>query len=148
MSVVDPGMRGAITAIDQSPGMVAIAASRMPAADVRVGEAVPLPFGDGLFERLTTGHFYGHLRAGEREAFLAEARRVASELVVIDTALHGDHQPEEEQQRVLEDGTPHSVYKRFFTPSGLVEELGGGETIFAGRYFVVVRCRFGRSAFV
>jgi ubiquinone/menaquinone biosynthesis C-methylase UbiE len=130
---------GEITAIDQSPGMVAIAASRMPAADVRVGEAVPLPFADGAFERLTTGHFYGHLRAGEREAFLAEARRVAGELVVIDTALHGDHEPEEEQERVLDDGTRHRVYKRFFTPDALVGELGGGAPIFAGRYFVAVR---------
>ena len=130
---------GAITAIDQSPGMVAIAASRMPAADVRVGEAVPLPFADTAFERLTTGHFYGHLRAGERAAFLAEARRVAAELVVIDTALHGDHEPEEEQERVLEDGTRHSVYKRFFTPEALVDELGGGAPIFAGTYFIAVR---------
>ena len=130
---------GEITAIDQSPGMVAIAASRMPGADVRVGEAVPLPFADGAFERLTTGHFYGHLRADEREAFLAEARRVATELVIIDTALHGDHEPEEEQERVLADGTRHSVYKRFFTPEALVDELGGGAPIFAGTYFVAVR---------
>jgi ubiquinone/menaquinone biosynthesis C-methylase UbiE len=130
---------GAITAIDQSPGMVAIAASRMPGADVRVAEAVPLPFADGTFERLTTGHFYGHLRAGERAAFLAEARRVAAEVVVIDTALHGEHEPEEEQERVLDDGTRHAVYKRFFTPEALVEQLGGGEAIFAGTYFVAVR---------
>ena len=130
---------GAITAIDQSPGMVEIAASRTPGADVRVGEAVPLPFGKCAFERLTTGHFYGHLRAGEREAFLAEARRVAAEIVVIDTALHGGHEPEEEQERVLDDGTRHTVYKRFFTPEGLAAELGGGETIFGGTYFVAVR---------
>jgi len=31
------------------------------------------------------------------------------------------------------------VYKRWFTPEGLAAELGGGETLFAGRYFVVVR---------
>jgi ubiquinone/menaquinone biosynthesis C-methylase UbiE len=130
---------GDITAIDQSPGMVEIAAARMPDADVRVGEAVPLPFADGAFERLTTGHFYGHLRAAERAAFVAEARRVARELIVIDTALHGGHEPEEEQERVLDDGTRHSVYKRFFTPAGLAAELGGGETVFAGTYFVAVR---------
>jgi demethylmenaquinone methyltransferase/2-methoxy-6-polyprenyl-1,4-benzoquinol methylase len=139
---------GQITAIDQSPGMVAIAAARMPGADVRRGEAVPLAFADRAFERVTTGHFYGHLRAGERAAFLAEARRVAGELVVIDTALHGDHEPEEEQERVLDDGTRHTVYKRFFTPEGLAGELGGGETVFAGTYFVAVRCRFRPSAFV
>jgi SAM-dependent methyltransferase len=134
---------GAITAIDQSPAMAQIAAARMPHADVRVGEAVPLPFGDGAFERLVTGHFYGHLRAPERAAFLAEARRVARELIVIDTALHGDHAPEEEQERVLDDGTRHAVYKRFFTPAGLAGELGGGEPVFAGTYFVAVRVDFG-----
>ena len=139
---------GEITAIDQSPGMVAIAAARMPSADVRQGEAVPLPFGAATFERLVTGHFYGHLRPGERATFLAEARRVAAEIVVIDTAVHGDHQPEEEQERILEDGTRHSVYKRFFTPEGLAREIGGGETVFAGAYFVAVRCRFGPAPFV
>ncbi|MDP9344706.1 MAG: class I SAM-dependent methyltransferase [Actinomycetota bacterium] len=139
---------GEITAIDQSPGMVAIAAARMPEAEVHEGEAVPLPFADGAFQRVTTGHFYGHLRAGEREAFLAEARRVAGELVVIDSALRDDVAPEEDQERRLSDGTRHVVYKRFFTPEGLARELGGGETVFAGAYFVAVRCRFGPSAFV
>lgn len=67
---------------------------------------------------------------------------------MIDTALHGDQEPEEEQERVLDNGTRHTVYKRFFTPTGLAQELGGGETVFAGAYFVAVRCRFGPSAFV
>lgn len=134
---------GEITAIDQSPAMAEIAAARMPGADVRLGEAVPLPFADGAFERLTTGHFYGHLRAGEREPFLAEARRVAGELIVIDTALHGDHEPEEEQERVLDDGTRHGVYKRFFTAEGLAAELGGGDVLYEGTYFVAVRSARG-----
>ena len=70
---------------------------------------------------------------------MAEARRVAAELVIVDTALHRDHESEEEQERVLDDGTRHSVYKRFFTPQALVAELGGGAPIFAGTYFVAVR---------
>ena len=48
------------------------------------GDAVPLPFGDGEFERVFTSHFYGHLLPGERERFLEEARRVGGELVVVD----------------------------------------------------------------
>ena len=132
---------GEITAIDQSPGMVAIAAARMPEATVVRGEAVPLPFSDGAFERLITGHFYGHLRAAERAAFLAEARRVAGELVVIDSALRDGVAAEEEQERVLDDGTRHAVYKRFFTADGLADELGGAEIVHAGRYFVAVRSR-------
>ena len=132
---------GEITAIDQSPAMVAIAAARMPHATVMQGEAVPLPFGDRAFERVVCGHFYGHLRAGERAAFLAEARRVAGELVVIDSALREGVGAEEEQERVLDDGTRHAVYKRFFTADGLAGELGGGDAVYAGRYFVALRSR-------
>ena len=138
---------GPLTAHRPEPGMVAIAAARMPGADVRQGEAVPLPFADRAFERLATGALLRHLRARERAAFLAEARRVAREL---DRDRHGaapgDHEPGEKQERVLDDGTRHSVYKRFFTPEGLADELGGGEAVFAGTYFVAVRCRFGPVA--
>ena len=38
----------------------------------------PLPFEDGSFERVFTGHFYGHLEAPERERFLREARRAGA----------------------------------------------------------------------
>jgi hypothetical protein len=31
------------------------------------------------------------------------------------------------------------VFKRFFEPAELAAELGGGETLFAGRWFVAVR---------
>jgi hypothetical protein len=31
------------------------------------------------------------------------------------------------------------VFKRFFLPEQLVEELGGGDILFAGSWFVVVR---------
>ena len=86
-----------------------------------------------------TGHFYGHLVEEERVRFLAEARRVAAELVVVDTALQADHEPEEWQERVLNDGSRHEVYKRFFSGEGLAEELGGGEVLHAGPWFVAVR---------
>ena len=48
-----------------------------------VGDGLRLPFADGSFDRVLTGHFYGHLPEDERDAFLGEARRVAAELVVI-----------------------------------------------------------------
>jgi hypothetical protein len=40
---------------------------------------------------------------------------------------------------VLNDGSSWEVYKRYFTGAGLAEELGGGEVLFEGEYFVVVR---------
>ena len=97
---------------------------------------------DGAFERLFTGHFYGHLVEEERVRFLDEARRVAGELVIADTAVQPDHEPVEWQERVLNDGSRHEVYKRYFTGAMLVEELGGGEVLHEGPWFVVVRRSF------
>ena len=131
-------LRGEVTGLDQSAAMTRIAAERLPGGRVVRAEAVPLPFADGGFERVFTGSFYGHLVDGERERFLAEARRVAGELVVLDAALHAEGVPEEWQARKLNDGSRHRVYKRFFTPDGLLEELGGGRVLHAGRWFVMV----------
>jgi ubiquinone/menaquinone biosynthesis C-methylase UbiE len=131
-------MSGQVTAIDQSERMVQIARTRMPYARVLRADAVPLPFADDEFDRVFTSHFYGHLLADERGAFLAEARRVAEELVVVDSALRPDGTPEAWQERTLNDGTTHRVYKRWFTGEGLASELGGGEVLFDGDWFVAV----------
>jgi ubiquinone/menaquinone biosynthesis C-methylase UbiE len=117
--------------------MVAVAAERMPGVRVVRGDAVPLPFADGEFERVFTSHFYGHLLPGERERFVAEARRVGGQLVVVDAARREDVPAAEHQQRRLLDGSRHTVYKRFLTPGELIAELGGGELLHAGRWFVV-----------
>jgi demethylmenaquinone methyltransferase/2-methoxy-6-polyprenyl-1,4-benzoquinol methylase len=131
-------LRGDVTGLDQSAAMVEIAASRLPDGRVVRGDAVPLPFADGAFDRVFTGSFYGHLLEGERARFLAEARRVAPELVVLDAALREGGVPEEWQERKLNDGSRHEVYKRFFTPDGLAAELGGGRVLHAGDWFVMV----------
>ena len=130
-------LRGEVTGLDQSESMVEIASARVPAGRFVVADALPLPFADGEFERVFTGHFYGHLEEPER--FLDEARRVARDLVVADSAVRPDHEPVEWQERVLNDGSRHEVYKRYFSGEGLAEELGGGEVLHAGPWFVVVR---------
>jgi len=43
------------------------------------------------------------------------------------------------QERILDDGSRWEVYKRYFTPAGLADELGGGSTLLDGRWFVAVR---------
>jgi ubiquinone/menaquinone biosynthesis C-methylase UbiE len=131
-------LRGSVVGLDQSAAMVAIAQARLPDGVVVRGDALALPFADAAFERLVTGHFYGHLEAGDRVAFGAEARRVARELIVVDSALRDDVEPEGRQERILDDGSRHEVYKRFFSPDALAVELGG-EVLHAGRWFVVVR---------
>ena len=129
---------GDVVAIDQSPSMIEVARERGAAADYVVGDALRLPFPDRSFDRAFTGHFYGHLAEDEREAFLAEARRVAREVVVLDSAWHEGVEREEWQERVLKDGSRWQVYKRYFEPDQLVAELGGGRIVFAGRWFVAV----------
>lgn len=131
-------LRGEVVALDQSEAMTEIAAARVPHARVLQADAVPLPFADGAFDRLFTSHFYGHLLPEERERFVAEARRVARQLVVVDSALREGVGPEGWQERVLNDGSRHRVYKRFFTATSLTAELGGGEVLHAGRWFVAV----------
>jgi SAM-dependent methyltransferase len=136
-------LRGDVVGVDQSPAMVEVASARLPDARVVQGDAVPLPFADGAFDRVFTGHFYGHLLPDERERFVAEARRVARELVVVDSALHDGVEPEEWQERILNDGTRHTVYKRYFRGAELADELGGGAVLHDGRWFVVVACNIG-----
>jgi ubiquinone/menaquinone biosynthesis C-methylase UbiE len=130
---------GDVVGLDQSEAMLGLARQQAPGADYVLGDALALPFADNSFDRVFTGHFYGHLEPPERERFLAEARRVAPELIVADAARRPGHEPDEWQHRPAGDGTVWPVFKRFFLPEQLVEELGGGEIILAGSWFVVVR---------
>ena len=132
-------LRGEITGLDQSTSMLELARAKVPEGRFVQGDALELPFADGSFERLLTSFFYGHLEEDARDAFLREARRVAGELVVVDSALHDEVEPVEWQERVLNDGSRWQVYKRYFESDSLADELGGGRTLFAGRWFVVVQ---------
>ncbi|MBA2569267.1 MAG: class I SAM-dependent methyltransferase [Actinobacteria bacterium] len=131
-------LQGEVMGLDASEGMIAIAQERIPGATFVVGDALDLPFEDGAFDRVFTGHFYGHLEEDDRQRFLTEARRVAHELVVVDSALRNDVDAEERQERVLTDGSRWEVFKRYFTPEGLAEELGSGRVLHSGRWFVMV----------
>jgi ubiquinone/menaquinone biosynthesis C-methylase UbiE len=132
-------LRGDIVGVDASEKMLVIARERVPAGEFFTADALALPFDDGSFDRLFTGHFYGHLEEDDRLRFLGEARRVADELVVVDSSVQHSPVAEEFQPRVLKDGSRWEVFKRFFSGAGLAEELGGGETLFEGHWFVVVR---------
>jgi len=129
---------GRVVGVDQSAAMLRIARDRLPSGCFVQGDAMRLPFGEGAFECLMAGHFYGHLDAAARVRFLAEARRVAGRILIVDAAWRDEVQPEEVQERVLNDGSRHTVYKRYFTPGQLSAELGGGRILHAGRWFIAV----------
>jgi ubiquinone/menaquinone biosynthesis C-methylase UbiE len=129
---------GNVTGLDQSASMLAIARSRLPGVSFVRGNALAMPFRPAQFDCLAIGHFYGHLDQPARRLFLAEARRVSKSMLMIDAAQRDDVPPEEYQERVLNDGSRHVVYKRYFTPQRMIGEIGTGQTLHAGRWFVAV----------
>jgi ubiquinone/menaquinone biosynthesis C-methylase UbiE len=131
-------LRGDVVGLDASERMLEVAREQAPQARFEHGDALSLPFADGAFDRVFTSYFYCHLEDGERKRFLAEARRVASELVVV-ASIRGDgDEPERWEDRRLKDGSEWQVYKRVFAGPDLAAELEG-EVVFQGRWFVVVR---------
>ena len=132
-------LRGDIVGLDQSERMLAVAREQVPAARFVQGDALALPFDDDEFDRLFTSYFYCHLEADERRRFLAEARRVARELIVVASVPGAGDPLERWEERVLKDGSRWAVYKRVFTGEQLADELGGGDVLHEGRWFVVVR---------
>jgi len=131
-------LRGAVVGLDASDRMLARARKQAPTATFVQGDALLLPFEDGTFDRVFTSYFYCHLEESDRERFLAEARRVAPELVVVASRRRGDDPSERWDDRLLKDGSRWTVYKRVFEGADLADELGG-EIVFEGRWFLVVR---------
>lgn len=131
-------LRGNLTGLDQSAAMLAIARARLPRASFVRGEALALPFRSQQFECVVAGHFYGHLDAPAARLFFAEARRVAPSIMIVDAAKREEVPFEEQQERVLNDGSRHFVYKRYFTPEQLIGEMGAGRILHSGRWFVAV----------
>ena len=78
---------------------------------------------------------------GNSDRYLRYAARGLGrpELVIVDSASRPDRPDETWEERVLNDGSRHDVYKRRFTAEALAGELGGGETLHAGPWFVAVR---------
>jgi SAM-dependent methyltransferase len=132
-------LRGDVVGLDQSERMLSVARKQAPGARFVHGDALELPFEDGEFDRVFTSYFYCHLEEEERERFLAEARRVAPELVVVASLPGIDDPLERYEERILDDGSRWTVFKRVFTGEQLAAELGGGEVLHEGRWFVVVR---------
>jgi ubiquinone/menaquinone biosynthesis C-methylase UbiE len=132
-------LRGDVTGLDQSDAMLEAARDQVPNATFVQGDALALPFADASFERVFTTYFYCHLEEPERVRFLAEARRVAREFVVVGSIRRDEVETARWEERTLKDGSTWTVYKRYFDPEELAAELGGGHVLHTGHWFVVVR---------
>ena len=137
-------LRGDLSLLDASDQMLAIAASRLPNARLIHADALPLPFARRSFERIFSSAFYDHLRPRERARFLAEARRVADELVLVEQTRGGEHR-EGSEERFLESGERHEVYVTYFSPESLLAELGGGDLLYVGESILVAQRRWSRK---
>jgi ubiquinone/menaquinone biosynthesis C-methylase UbiE len=129
-------LRGDVTGLDQSDAMLDVAREQVPGATFVQGDALELPFDDCAFERIFSSYFYCHLEEDDRVRFLAEARRVAPELVIVGSRLQSDEQAERWDERVLKDGTRWRVFKRIFDPEALARELDG-RVLQQSHYFVM-----------
>ena len=137
---------GEVTLLDASKEMLAIAATRLPSARIVHADALPLPFPENSFGRIFASAFYDHLRPPERARFLAEARRVADELVLVEQTRGASHR-EGREERFLESGEQHEVYITYFSPDSLLTELGGGELLYVGESMLVVQRHWSEPSF-
>ncbi len=131
-------LRGDVVGLDASGRMLEVARAQAPQVRFERGDALSLPFEDGAFDRVFTSYFYCHLEDEERVRFLAEARRVAPELVVVASIRGEGDACERWEERRLKDDSRWNVYKLVFEGPDLAAELGG-EIVFKGRWFVAVR---------
>lgn len=130
-------LRGDVVGLDQSESMLEIARQQASHAEFVRGDALELPFADGSFDRVFASYYYCHLEEDDRLRFLAEARRVARELIVVGTVLREGEEPARWDERVLSDGSRWKVFKRVFVPEELAAELGG-RVLHVSRLFLMV----------
>ena len=124
-------------AIDQSRRALDVLRTVVPEVPVIQADATALPVPTHAFDRFFSAHLYGLLLPSEREPFLAEAHRVASEVVVLDAGRPLGVSAEEWQERTLPSGGSYRVFRRHFDADALAAEVGG-VVLFAGQFYVLV----------
>lgn len=123
-------------AIDQSQRALQALMDLGPHVAAVRADALHLPLADRSVDRLFAAHLYGLLLPDEREVLLAEARRVAREVLVLDAGRPEGVRAAEWQERTLEDGKPYRVFRRHFDAGTLASEIGGN-VIFDGSFYVL-----------
>ena len=124
-------------ALDQSDAALRVLLAGSPTISAVRADACRLPFRDRALGRVFATHIYGLLRKPERGSFLAEAHRVADELIVLDAGRPIGVPAEQTQRRTLSGRGRFEIYRRHFDAEELARELGG-QPVFAGRFHVLV----------
>lgn len=130
-------------ALDQSPNALARVVVDHPHVPPVRADAMALPFRRRSFDRALVSHLYGLLQPHEARALLGELRRIAGEVVILDSGRPGGVAAEEWQQRTLPDGSEHQVFRRHFRADEIAAEVGGS-VVFAGSFYVIVLVRDDR----
>jgi hypothetical protein len=124
--------------LDQSLGALQRLRRVLPAVALVRADATRIPLRDKGVGRVFMAHLYGLLLPDERAALLSEACRVGREIVILDSGRPTGVRAEEWQTRTLPDGSEYSIFRRHFDINALIDEVGG-EALFSGQYFVMIR---------
>jgi SAM-dependent methyltransferase len=125
-------------AIDQSMAALRSLRSVAPFLALVRADAMRIPVSDKAFGRIFIAHLYGLLLPDERAALINEASRVGHEIVILDSGRPTGAQSEQWQTRTLPDGTEYPIFRRHFDVETLISEVGG-EALFDGQYFIMIR---------
>jgi hypothetical protein len=128
-------------ALDQSAANLRVLLAGPAQVPAVRADARSLPIRDGGVERVYATHIYGLLPPESRLALVAEAKRVARELVIVDAGRPAGVPAEHWQDRTLPDGSAWRVFRRHFSGPDLAAEVDG-DVVYAGRFYVVVQAEF------
>jgi SAM-dependent methyltransferase len=128
---------GSGLAIDQSDRALRALRGAVPHVPVLRADALRLPLADRSVGRFFAAHLYGLLLPDERGDLLAESRRVAREVLILDAGRPEGVGAAEWQERTLSDGKQYQVFRRHFDAETLAVEVGG-QVLFDGTFYVLV----------
>jgi len=123
-------------ATDQSAAALRQLGRRLPRLPLLRADALRLPIADNSIGRVFMSHLYGLLLPDESAELLAEVRRVAHEIVILDSGRPPGTEREGWQTRSLPDGTSYPIFRRHLDVETLANEIGG-DPLFSGQYFVM-----------
>lgn len=129
-------LTGTGCATDQSEAALRQLGRRLPRLPLLRADALRLPIADNSIGRVFMSHLYGLLLPDESAELLAEVRRVADEMVILDSGRPPGTEREGWQTRSLPDGTSYPIFRRHLDVETLADEIGG-DPLFSGQYFVL-----------